>query len=259
MLDGFRIGIEQMVVGERRRLWVPENQAYGQRRDRPAGALVIDVDLLAILEAPVTIPSDIGQPPQNAETTRSGLRMLLLRRGGGTYHPTPQNIVTIHYSAWTRDGELFDSSVIRGAALTARVENLPRGVAEAVQLMVAGERRRLWVPEGLAYGTASEPHGALVFDLELVEAEPAAQPVRNPGTVEITTNMPDFAYIVIRPDLSRFGWRGPHSFIEQPPGQYGIVPDVVDGLNSFVDAAPPDMALLPGQTLKITITYKPQP
>jgi peptidylprolyl isomerase len=36
--------------------------------------------------------------------------------------------------------------------------------------MVAGERRRLWIPENLAYkGAAGAPQGMLVFDVELIE------------------------------------------------------------------------------------------
>ena len=53
------------------------------------------------------------------------------------------------------------------------------GWGETVQLMVAGEKRRAWIPEELAYkGRADRPQGMLVFDIELVSftANPTAAP-----------------------------------------------------------------------------------
>ncbi len=37
-----------MVVGETRRIWIPEDLAYKGRAGRPAGMLVFDVELLEI-------------------------------------------------------------------------------------------------------------------------------------------------------------------------------------------------------------------
>ena len=37
-----------MVVGEKRRLWIPENLAYKGQPGMPAGMLVFDIELLAI-------------------------------------------------------------------------------------------------------------------------------------------------------------------------------------------------------------------
>jgi peptidylprolyl isomerase len=37
--------------------------------------------------------------------------------------------------------------------------------------MVVGERRRLWIPESMAYEGKQEPRGMLVFDVELLSIE----------------------------------------------------------------------------------------
>ena len=37
-----------MVVGEKRRLWIPEELAYTGQPDPPPGMLVFDVELLAV-------------------------------------------------------------------------------------------------------------------------------------------------------------------------------------------------------------------
>jgi FKBP-type peptidyl-prolyl cis-trans isomerase len=51
------------------------------------------------------------------------------------------------------------------------------GWSEALQLMVEGEKRRVWVPEELAYkGQPGRPKGMLVFDVELIKISDAPAP-----------------------------------------------------------------------------------
>ena len=82
----------------------------------------------------------------------------------------------VHYSGWTTDGKMFDSSVTRGEPAEFPLNGVIKGWTEGVQLMVAGEKRRFWIPEGLAYGPAipgsGRPGGMLVFDIELLEIVP---------------------------------------------------------------------------------------
>lgn len=47
VVPGFSEGLELMVEGEQRRLWIPEALAY--RGEDPTGMLVFDVELIAIL------------------------------------------------------------------------------------------------------------------------------------------------------------------------------------------------------------------
>ena len=82
--------------------------------------------------------------------------------------------VTVHYSGWTTDGVLFDSSVLKGTPVTLDLNNVIRGWTEGLQLMVEGERTRFWVPEKLAYkGERGKPRGMLVFDIDLIRIEPS--------------------------------------------------------------------------------------
>ena len=48
MFPGLQEGIQLMVVGEKRRFWVPENLAFQGKRGRPPGMVVFDVELLEI-------------------------------------------------------------------------------------------------------------------------------------------------------------------------------------------------------------------
>jgi peptidylprolyl isomerase len=76
----------------------------------------------------------------------------------------------VHYSGWTTDGKMFDSSVSRGQPARFRLDQVIPGWTEGLQLMVPGERRRLWIPQKLAYrGEPGKPAGMLVFDVELLQ------------------------------------------------------------------------------------------
>ena len=78
------------------------------------------------------------------------------------------NTVSVHYTGWTTDGRMFDSSVTRGQPATFPLNGVIRGWTEGVQFMVVGEKRRFWIPEELAYGGRRDPRGMLVFDVELI-------------------------------------------------------------------------------------------
>jgi peptidylprolyl isomerase len=78
--------------------------------------------------------------------------------------------VVVHYTGWTTDGKMFDSSVQRGEPAEFSLDGVIRGWTEGVQMMVRGEKRRLWIPEALAYqGEPGKPAGMLVFDIELLD------------------------------------------------------------------------------------------
>ena len=114
-------------------------------------------------------PADVAAPPADAQVTASGLASKVLTAGTGTVHPVPTDRVKVHYSGWTTDGKLFDSSVSRGRPVVFPLNRVIAGWTEGVGLMVVGEKRRLWIPAKLAYeGHPDKPQGMLVFDVELV-------------------------------------------------------------------------------------------
>jgi photosystem II stability/assembly factor-like uncharacterized protein len=122
--------------------------------------------------APIPAPPDVAAPPPDAVTTPSGLASKVLTPGTGTERPTAASTVKVHYTGWTTDGQMFDSSVVRGEPSAFGVSRVIRGWTEGVQMMVKGEKRRFWIPAGLAYGDnprPGAPRGMLVFDVELFE------------------------------------------------------------------------------------------
>ena len=98
----------------------------------------------------VPAPDDVAAPPADADKTASGLASKILKPGSGTTHPAKNDLVTVHYSGWTTDGKNFDSSMSSGKPATFPLDKVIPGWTEGVQLMVAGEKRRLWIPEELA-------------------------------------------------------------------------------------------------------------
>jgi peptidylprolyl isomerase len=170
VIAGWTEGLQLMVKGETRRLWIPEALAYKGQAGRPAGMLVFDVELLSFVPSPTKAPDDVKAAPSSAKRTASGLAYRVLTPGKGARHPRATDEVSVHYSGWTTDGKLFDSSLTRGNPISFKLDGVIAGWTEGVQLMVEGEKTRFWIPESLAYkGQPGAPAGMLVFDVELIK------------------------------------------------------------------------------------------
>jgi FKBP-type peptidyl-prolyl cis-trans isomerase len=176
VIKGLSEALGAMAKGEKRRLWIPAALAEGgrPRRRGPVGPSVFDVELIDFVKMPdpMPVPDDVAAPPADAKRTPSGLAYKILKHGRGKNHPTANSTVEVHYSGWTPDGHLFDSSVARGKSISFPLDGVIKGWTEGVQLMVVGDRARFWIPSALAYGDAparpGTPAGPLVFDIELL-------------------------------------------------------------------------------------------
>ncbi len=168
LIPGFAEGVELMVVGESRRMWIPESLAYKGQENKPRGTLVFDVTLVGL---PTRAPADVKTPPADAIKTKGGLAYQVLQPGDGRHHPTWADTVTVNYTGWTTDGKMFDSSLTRGAPSTFALNRVIPGWTEGIQLMVEGEKARFWIPEKLAYQGTKPPYGMLVFDVELIRIQ----------------------------------------------------------------------------------------
>ena len=146
----------------------------------------------AAVEAPpgkddLPAPADVAAPPADAVKTASGLVTKVLTPGTGKDHPGVSDQVKVHYSGWTKGGKMFDSSVVRKEPASFKVDQVIKGWTEGLQLMVVGEKRRLWIPGALAYGDhprMGAPGGDLVFDVELLEIKVAPKPPETPADVK---------------------------------------------------------------------------
>lgn len=160
--------IGEMKSGEQRQCWLSEPQS-------PGGLIIADIELVSFKAAPPApaVPDDVAAAPADVAKTESGIAHKVLTKGESKEKPTAADTVKVHYSGWTTDGKMFDSSVTRGEPASFPLGGVIKGWTEGVQLMVVGEKRRFWIPEDLAYGPAvpgsGRPGGMLVFDIELLE------------------------------------------------------------------------------------------
>lgn len=105
--------------------------------------------------------------------TASGLQYEVLTAGEGA-QPSKDDQVEVHYTGKLIDGTVFDSSVERGQTATFGVTQVIPGWVEALQLMKAGSKWRLYIPSNLAYGPQGAggiigPNATLIFDVELIK------------------------------------------------------------------------------------------
>jgi FKBP-type peptidyl-prolyl cis-trans isomerase len=118
--------------------------------------------------ATIPAPSDVAAPPPGSLKTPSGLSTRVLQAGTGTRRPRASDRVRVHYTGWTTDGKMFETSTT-GEPIEFALNEVINGWIEGLQMMVEGEKRRLWIPEALAYkGAPGSPPGMLVFDVELI-------------------------------------------------------------------------------------------
>jgi FKBP-type peptidyl-prolyl cis-trans isomerase FkpA len=105
-------------------------------------------------------------------STASGIRYRRVAGPGTGAHPTPTDIVTLHYAGRLTDGTEFDSSIARGEPATFPLPQLIRGWQEGVPLMGVGDTFEFAIPQNLAYGPIGRgpiPGGAtLVFTIQLL-------------------------------------------------------------------------------------------
>jgi FKBP-type peptidyl-prolyl cis-trans isomerase len=156
-----------MTAGEARRAWLPGPGL-------PGGHAVVDFELIAFGDAPAAppAPEDVAAVPASAKKTESGLAYKVLEKGSGEAKPAATSTVRVHYTGWTTDGEMFDSSIVRDQPAEFPLNGVIAGWTEGLQLMTPGEKRRFWIPAELAYGDnpqGGRPAGMLVFDVELLE------------------------------------------------------------------------------------------
>ena len=155
---------------------------------------VVRSERTAKVEVDTSAPANVGAAPKEAQRSDSGLAWVVLTESAGDAHPGEGDVVVMNFIGWTAEGKLVQESLSNGRPASIRLGALFPGWREAMQSMVAGEKRRLWIPGKLAHGEAKPgepraengpPLGMLVYDVELISFEKApprpATPVPAPS------------------------------------------------------------------------------
>jgi len=111
--------------------------------------------------------------------TESGLQYKVVKEGTGA-KPTAADTVKVHYKGTMINGTVFDDSNKRGEPATFGVTQVIPGWSEVLQIMKEGATYHVVIPPSLAYGEQGvppmiEPNSVLVFDVELISIEKAAE------------------------------------------------------------------------------------
>jgi len=172
--------------------------------------LVFDIELVSFVRAPQP-PADLAAPPEDAVTTRSGLAYKVLRSAEGP-RPGPQDVVVVQVDAWTPEGELRDSSTLRGEPSSFRLDLTIPAFAELLPQMAVGERWQIWSPAELTrLDEDSLVDSPLVFVVELLEflKKPAMPPDVSVPPRDAERTITGLAFKVLRPGTGtehpRFG------------------------------------------------------
>ncbi|MBP9086003.1 MAG: FKBP-type peptidyl-prolyl cis-trans isomerase [Kofleriaceae bacterium] len=168
--------LTMMAAGQRTRFWLPPDQV-GSKGDTQ-GMLCFEVELVSIAKpanAPPATPSDVKAPPAGTATTAKGVAYRVLKAGAGGPKPSPTDTVSVHYTGWTTDGKMFDTSRIGEGPAAFSLAGVMPGWTEAFPVMSVGDHVRFWIPAELAFkGAPGKPQGMLVYDVELLDFKPAA-------------------------------------------------------------------------------------
>ncbi len=175
VIAGWEKLLPGLKVGDRARLWIPYEEAYGEEGRGPIppqANLIFDVDILDARE--VIIPETFDVAYTDTIETESGLQVFIVDRGTGA-SPVQGDLITVHYSGYLEDGSLFDSSVQRETPFrfVLGTGQVLRGWDEGFMLLKKGSKARMVIPPHLGYGDRGSgpiPPGAiLIFDVELIE------------------------------------------------------------------------------------------
>jgi len=107
-------------------------------------------------------------------TLESGVQYEVLKQGKGKeISNRSSESITIHYHGTLTNGNIFDSSVNKGAPITFRLTGVIKGWQEVLPLMKEGEKIRAYIPSYLGYGNQQRgtipPNSILIFEIELIK------------------------------------------------------------------------------------------
>ncbi|MFO7978123.1 MAG: FKBP-type peptidyl-prolyl cis-trans isomerase [Bacteroidales bacterium] len=175
VIPGWEQGLMQLNEGDKARLYIPHELAYGEAGRGPIppmADLVFDVEVIdaTVIEPPR--PFDVAG--LDTLETEEGLQYIIVQEGSGQ-QPNPGQVVHVHYTGYLADGTLFDSSIQRGEPFRFVLGQgqVIQGWDHGFALLSKGARARFIVPPHLAYGQRDmgviPPGTTLVFDVELID------------------------------------------------------------------------------------------
>lgn len=178
VIKGWEIGLSKLHKGEKARLIIPYQLAYGENGRPPLippkSDLIFDVELLNIYKKIEPVP--FNTKGKDTISLPSGLKYIVVEKSKSNVKPTLNQTVVVHYTGYFEDGKIFDSSLRRGFPFEFKIGNglVIKGWEEGIKLMCKGDKFRFIIPPHLAYGKQGmfntiPPNATLIFDVELLD------------------------------------------------------------------------------------------
>jgi FKBP-type peptidyl-prolyl cis-trans isomerase FklB len=168
-------GLKDGLAGRKGRLDETEIQSAGKELEERATAKTTAINDSKLEDARGFLQRNAQRA--GVEVTDTGLQYEVLTETSEPEAPMPTatDTVEVHYHGTLVNGTVFDSSIDRGEPISFAVRGVIPGWVEALKLMKVGEKRRLYVPPNLGYGSEGAgsvpPNSVLIFDLELLKIE----------------------------------------------------------------------------------------
>lgn len=179
VIKGWDNGIVGMKIGEKRRLYIPYQLAYGENGRQPIPPktdLIFDVELVKFEK--LSYPNFVNGSTDTV-TMDNGVKYIIGTKTNGA-KIKPHDIVSFAYVGRFTNGNIFDASYDRNDSLTIEVasQKVIKGLDYGLLELKVGEKARFFIPYDLAYGEQGrEPiipaKSDLIFDVHILSKKDA--------------------------------------------------------------------------------------
>lgn len=169
LFPGWKMALADMVVGDQRRVWVPEH--LGPKGNQGPPSAVFDVELLAIRTLPDAPPL---KAPADAQRSASGAHWVQIKPGTTDESPPKGGTALLSWTQWAPNGKVVQSTEMRGRPTAFMLDRVFVGFSEIIEQMTVGEARYVWIPAAVHGGQwpGASPNQPLILHVELVEILP---------------------------------------------------------------------------------------
>lgn len=178
VIAGWDEGLTYLKVGDKAKLTIPPNLGYGDTPmpKIPEGSyLIFDIEVLDVFRD--FAPKQFVTKEKDNVKTESGLIYNVVEEGKGVKAEKGKT-VEVHYTGFLENGDIFDSSVLRGKPISFRLGSgmVIQGWDEGISHMKEGSKALLTIPYDLAYGENGRPplipaKSNLIFNVELISVK----------------------------------------------------------------------------------------
>jgi peptidylprolyl isomerase len=178
VIAGWDQALLMLKTGDKAKLVIPPDLGYGDTPmpKIPAGSyLVFEVEVLDVIKD--FAPKQFITKGKKIETSETGLQYCILEKGSGPKAERGKT-VEVHYTGFLENGDIFDSSVLKGQPISFRlgVGMVIPGWDEGLTYLNGGGKALLSIPYNLAYGESGRPplippKARLIFNVELISVK----------------------------------------------------------------------------------------